>query len=105
MANGEIDLGNGVVRTKGDSATMYAGFFTAEVADVSSSDFTVTIDGGVAKGLYISADGDVKVDTPNGETITYKTMAAGFHPLPHTKIYTSGTSVGDKATGIVSGSW
>jgi len=84
---------------------VYAGFYTAEVADVSSADFTVTIDSGTAKGLFTSASGDIKVDTPNGETITYKNVAAGFNPIPHTKIYTSGTTVSDKTTGIISGSW
>lgn len=84
---------------------VYSSFKTAEVCDVSSVDFDVTINNSSAKGLFLGTTGDVKVDTPDGDTITYSNVPAGFNPIACTKIYTTGTTVTNKATDIIAGSW
>ncbi len=88
-----------------ESRNIHAGFYDAVVADVSAADFTVTLRDNTAKGVYISGDGDLAVVTPSGKTITYKALLAGFHPIPHKQILTAGTTIVDKATGIISGTW
>lgn len=83
---------------------VHSSFEEAEVCDVSSADHTITLTGG-AKGLFLGTTGDVKVDTPKGNTITYSNVPAGFNPIACTKIYTSGTTVTNKATDIIAGTW
>lgn len=88
-----------------NSRNIHAGFWAAQVSDVSAADHDITLEGGIAKGVYLSTAGDLKVDTPNGDVITYPALEPGFHPIPHKKIYTAGTTVTNKTTGIISGTW
>jgi len=88
-----IDAGNSMVE---------AGFVTAESV-VLTTDFPITINNGIAKGLYIGVEGDVTVITPNGETITYPAVANGFQPIPCSQVMSSAN--GTAATGIVAGAW
>jgi hypothetical protein len=52
----------------------------------------------VTRGIYVGASGTLKVDTDNGDTVTFTGIAAGvIHTLRVKKVYATGTS----ATGIV----
>lgn len=84
---------------------VYSSFDEAEVCDVSSVDVDISVGGGVCKGLFLGTTGSVKVDLENGTTITFANVPAGFNPIACTKIYTAGTTVTNKATDIIAGSW
>ena len=50
----------------------------------------------VARGLWVGAVGDVKVDMANGNTVTFVSMVAGIvHPLRVRKVYSTGTDATD----------
>lgn len=60
--------------------------------DVSSSDYAAP--GGCY--LYVGTGGDVKVDTMNGNTVTYANVPSGKDmPILVTKVYSSGTTASD----------
>lgn len=50
------------------------------------------------RGLYVGVSGDVKVDSIDGNAVTFTSLAAGIiHPISCTKVYATGTD----ATNIV----
>lgn len=52
----------------------------------------------VARALYVGGSGDVKIDTPNGDTVTFQDVVAGsILPVRTNKVYSTGTT----ATNIV----
>ena len=43
--------------------------------------------------LYVGAAGDVKVDTSDGDTVTFTALAAGIvHPIRVKRVYSTGTT-------------
>lgn len=53
------------------------------------------------KAIYCGVDGDVKLITSSGKTITMKNLASGvWHPVEASRIYATGTT----ATGLL-GAW
>lgn len=92
--------------TPSGAGNVHAGFRTAEAADVSSGDFSVTINNKEAMGIYVGNTGNIKLTTPNGEDVTYLSVAGGqIHALPCTKIFDAGTTVPNKATDLIVGAW
>lgn len=62
---------------------------TSDVADLTVSP---------CRGIYVGVSGDVKIDTPAGDTVTLTGLAAGMmHPIGAKRIYSTGTT----ATGIL----
>lgn len=52
------------------------------------------------RAIYVGASGNVKIDTPNGATVTLVGLAAGvWHPVFTTRIHATGTT----ATSILGG--
>src|SRR6185369_11364347 len=73
---------------------------SAEDCDLSTTDATPTVTavgGGVLvpRALYVGVAGDVKVDMAGGQTVTFKALAQGIHPLAVTKVYKIGTAATD----------
>lgn len=51
-----------------------------------------------ARALYVGGSGDVKIDTPNGDTVTFQDVVAGsLLPVRANRVYATGTT----ATNIV----
>lgn len=66
--------------------------------DVSSSDVTLAIPGGV---LYIGVGGDLKVTTISGDTLEFRNLASGsVLAVQVKKVFAAGTT-GTVASGIV----
>lgn len=82
-------------RFDGSSASVVAllkglGLFIggAAVTPSDSSDLNF-----VARGLYVGAGGDLKVDFANGDTgVTLYSMPAGFIPIAVKRVYATGTT-------------
>lgn len=83
-------------------SSVEAGFVTAENV-VLTSDFTITINGGYAKGLWVGTAGDISIVTPKGDSITYKNVPVGMWAMPCTSI--KSTANGTAAADIVAGAW
>ena len=70
----------------------------AVAVDVSSSDVTLAIPGGV---LYIGVGGDLKVTTISGDTLEFRNLASGsVLAVQVKKVFAAGTT-GTIASGIV----
>ena len=70
----------------------------AVAVDVSSSDVTLAIPGGV---LYIGIGGDLKVTTISGDTLEFRNLASGsVLAVQVKKVFAAGTT-GTIASGIV----
>ena len=70
----------------------------AVAVDVSSSDVTLAIPGGV---LYIGVGGDLKVTTISGDTLEFRNLASGsVLAVQVKKVFSAGTT-GTVASGIV----
>ncbi len=70
----------------------------AVAVDVSSSDVTLAISGGV---LYIGVGGDLKVTTISGDTLEFRNLASGsVLAVQVKKVFAAGTT-GTVASGIV----
>lgn len=70
----------------------------AVAVDVSSSDVTLAISGGV---LYIGIGGDLKVTTISGDTLEFRNLASGsVLAVQVKKVFAAGTT-GTVASGIV----
>jgi hypothetical protein len=70
----------------------------AVAVDVSSSDVTLAIPGGV---LYIGVGGDLKVTTISGDTLEFRNLASGsVLAVQVKKVFAAGTT-GTVASGIV----
>ncbi len=70
----------------------------AVAVDVSSSDVTLAIPGGV---LYIGIGGDLKVTTISGDTLEFRNLASGsVLAVQVKKVFAAGTT-GTVASGIV----
>lgn len=55
----------------------------------------------VTRGVYVGVSGDLKVETANGDVVTFVGLAAGMvHPIQCKQVYATGTT----ATSIV-GVW
>ncbi len=62
----------------------------AAAVDISSTDAPITPP---SRGIYVGGAGDLKVDLPNGTTVTFVALAAGLcHPIAATKVYKTGTT-------------
>ncbi|MCW8830559.1 MAG: hypothetical protein OQK32_03455 [Gammaproteobacteria bacterium] len=83
------------------SSGLIASFLTSEPLDVSAEDKQVSINKGIAYGIYVGSAGDVELVTPNGETVIYKNVSIGSHPFACTSIKNANTSAAD----IVVGAW
>lgn len=63
----------------------------AEVTPNDSSDLSH-----VARALYIGGTGNIKIDTPNGDTVTFNNVAAGtLLPVRADRVYSTGTTATD----------
>lgn len=62
----------------------------SEITPNDSTDLTL-----VARALYIGAGGDIKVDLPNNDTVTFKSVGSGFFPVRVTRVYATGTTASD----------
>lgn len=63
------------------------------VSPNNSTDLTA-----VTRGVYVGVSGDLKVDTSQGDTVTFVALASGvIHPIRAKRIYATGTT----ATNIV----
>jgi len=51
----------------------------------------------VARALYVGGTGNIKIDTPNGDTVTFNAVPVGVLPVRANKVYSTGTT----ATNIV----
>mgnify|MGYP003142377500 FL=1 len=51
----------------------------------------------VARALYVGGTGNIKIDTPNGDTVTFNAVPVGILPVRANKVYSTGTT----ATNIV----
>ena len=51
----------------------------------------------VARALYIGGTGNIKIDTPNGDTVTFNSVPVGIFPVRANRVYSTGTT----ATNIV----
>ena len=51
----------------------------------------------VARALYVGSTGDIKIDTPNGDTVTFSAVPVGIFPVRANRVYSTGTT----ATNIV----
>ena len=59
--------------------------------DVSSEDFCQAL-----RAIYVGSSGDLVIDAPNGERITYVGLASGvWHPIAAGKIISEGTTAGN----------
>jgi hypothetical protein len=47
--------------------------------------------------LYVGGTGDIKIDTPNGDTVTFSAVPVGIFPVRANRVYSTGTT----ATNIV----
>jgi len=67
------------------------------VTSISASplvDHTVTINGGVAYGVYCDTEGEIlKIDNQTQAGYTTLALQAGFNPMEITKIYAVGTTI------------
>ena len=64
---------------------------------VTTSDST-NLSLGFTRGIYVGGSGDVAVTMADGNTVTFKSLAAGIiHPICVTRIWSTGTT----ATNIV----
>lgn len=65
----------------------------SEITPNDSTDLTL-----VARALYIGGSGDLKINTPNGDTVTFQDIVAGsLLPVRAVRVYATGTT----ATNIV----
>ena len=63
-------------------ATRAAAVTPSDTADLTNSGF-----------LYVGASGNVKVDTSDGDTVTFTDLAAGIvHPIRVKRVYSTGTT-------------
>ena len=47
----------------------------------------------VTRGIYVGASGDLKVETANGNVVTFVGLAAGMiHPISCKQVYATGTT-------------
>lgn len=51
----------------------------------------------VSRGIWIGTAGDLRVTMKSGQTVTYPSLAAGWHPLRVSRVLATGTT----ASGIV----
>jgi len=75
-----------------------------ELVDVSSTDHSVVIGGGIAMAMYCDTAGEIlKIDMP-AMTVPFTTLAlqAGWNQISCTKIYKVGSTI---AGGIMLGVW
>lgn len=72
---------------------------TAPINDASAVTPNDSADlGSTSRGLYVGASGDVKIDTAEGNTVTFTGLAAGIvHPIRAKRVYATDTT----ATNIV----
>lgn len=48
------------------------------------------------RAIYVGTSGDVKVDTADGDTVTFKNVVGGsILPIAVTKVYSTGTTASD----------
>lgn len=67
--------------------------FGTKAFSVTSSDSANLAEPGF---LYVGTSGNVKVDTLDGETVTFNSLAAGIvHPILVKKVYSTGTTASD----------
>ena len=65
-----------------------------EHVDISSTDHTVSLKGGVADGVYCDTAGEIlKIDTTLQTGYTTLALQAGFNPMEVTKIYKTGSTI------------
>jgi hypothetical protein len=61
-------------------------------ASVTPND-SVNLTRGVTKGLYVGAQGDVRVTMQDGSIVTFNAIAPGvIHPISVTKVFATGTT-------------
>lgn len=76
---------------------VFASAKNAAAINTGSGDVTATYG-----AIFVSTGGDVKVDTINGDTVTFVSVANSFIlPVAVTKIYQTGTT----ATGMIGLNW
>lgn len=56
---------------------------------VTPSDATILE---VTRSLYVGVTGDLAVHTADGQTITFKNAAVGYHPLQVDQVMSTGTT-------------
>lgn len=50
----------------------------------------------VTRGIYVGTSGDLKVDTADGDTVTFVGLSAGvIHPMRIRRVYATGTDADD----------
>jgi len=54
----------------------------------------------VTRAIYLGGAGDLRVTLPDGNTVTFAAMAAGWHPVRVARIHATGTT----ASNII-GTW
>lgn len=84
---------------------VFASAKEAEVCDVSSADFTVTINNGTSMAILLGSDGNVNLRLVGETTDIVLPLKAGWHPIAATHIRTASTTVTAKATDIVVVAW
>lgn len=63
------------------------------IVDVTPGGSDVTLDQ-TSRAIYIQGDGNIAVDTANGETVTVTGLLTGqVYPFRITKVYDTGTTV------------
>jgi hypothetical protein len=96
-ASGSVDYCNGTgwrrVRTAG-ATHVNASARIWENVDISSTDHTPSMNGGVADGVYCDTAGEIlKVDTTRQSGYTTPALQAGFNPMEVTKVYKVGSTI------------
>jgi len=47
------------------------------------------------RGIYVGTSGNLKVDTADGDTVTFVSLSAGvIHPMRVRRVYATGTTAG-----------
>ena len=65
-----------------------------EDVDISSGDHTISLNGGVADGVYCDTAGEIlKIDTTQQTGHTTLALQIGFNPIEVTKVYQAGSTI------------
>ena len=49
----------------------------------------------VTRALYVGTAGDIRVTLLDGDTVTFRTMPVGWHPLRVSRVWQTGTTASD----------